>query len=63
VVAVLTTFTMTAMATRAIFARPSMLSAVAMRWRPRRAHPLGVHPVDDAVELFNDSIEAAGGIA
>ena len=40
----------------------AMLSTAVMR-RPRRAHPLGAHPVDDAVELFNDPIESAGGIA
>jgi hypothetical protein len=62
-VAVLTTFAMTAMATRAMFALPAMLSAAAMRWRPGGAHPLGTHPVYNAVELFDDSIEAAGGIA
>jgi hypothetical protein len=62
-VGVLTTFAMTAVATRTMFALPAILSAAAMRWRPGGAHPLGAHPVDDAVELFDDSIEAAGGIA
>jgi hypothetical protein len=40
----------------------AMLSTAVMRRRPGWAHPLGIHPVHDAVELFNDSIEAAGGI-
>ena len=39
----------------------SMLSTAVMR-RPRRAHPLGIHPVHDAVKLLNDPIEAAGRI-
>jgi len=59
-VAVLTTFAMTAVATRAL---PALLSSAAMRWRPGGAHPLSAHAVYDAVELFDDSIEAAGGIA
>lgn len=48
----------------ALLARPprsATVSAAALR-RPRRAHSLSVHPVDDAVELFNDSIETARGI-
>jgi hypothetical protein len=48
----------------ALLARPSRtatVSAAALR-RPRRAHPLGAHSVDDAVELINDSIEAARGV-
>jgi hypothetical protein len=61
-VAVLTTFAMTAVATRAMFALPALLATAVMR-RPGGAHPLGAHPVDDAVELFDDSIEAAGGVA
>jgi hypothetical protein len=54
----LTTFTTPVGA--AVTAR-AMLSTAVMR-RPRRAHPLGIHPVHDAVKLFNDPIEAAGGI-
>jgi hypothetical protein len=42
--------------------RTTPASTAAMRRRPGGPHSLGVHPVDDAVELFNDSIEAAGGI-
>jgi hypothetical protein len=42
--------------------RTATVSPAAMRRWPRRPHSLGGHPVDDAVELFNDSIEAAGGI-
>jgi hypothetical protein len=55
----LTTFTTpvgVAVTTRAMLA---MLSTAAMRRRPWRAHPLGMHPVHDAVKLFNDPIEAA----
>jgi len=59
VVAVLIALTramLTTVATVATVAGP------ATRWRPGGPHPLGAHPVDDAVELFDDSIEAAGRI-
>jgi hypothetical protein len=71
VVAVFTMFMMLATFTtpvgaavtaRAMLAMLAMLAATAMRGRPGGSHPLGAHPVDDAVELFDDSIEAAGGI-
>jgi hypothetical protein len=58
--AMLTVPTMFAMRTGA--ARPTSVNRAMMRGRPRGPHPLGAHPVDDAVELFDDSIEAAGGI-
>jgi hypothetical protein len=68
VVAVFTMFmmlaTFTTPAGAAVTARAmlAMLAATAMRGWPGGSHPLGAHPVDDAVELFNDSIETAGGI-
>jgi hypothetical protein len=68
VVAVFTMFMMPATFTTpvgaAVTARAmlAMLSTAVMRRRPGWAHPLGIHPVHDAVELFNNSIEAAGGI-
>jgi len=42
--------------------RTATVSPAAMRRRPGGPHSLGAHPVDDAVELFDDSIEAAGRI-
>ena len=42
--------------------RAATVAGPAMRRRPGGPHPLSAHPVDDAVELFDDSIEAAGGI-
>jgi hypothetical protein len=58
----LTTFTTPVGAAATAWAMLSMLSAAVMRRRPRRAHPIGTHSVDDAVKLFNDPIEAAGRI-
>jgi hypothetical protein len=58
----LTTFTTPVGAAVTARAMLSMLSTAVMRRRPRRAHPLGIHPVHDAVKLFNDPIEAAGRI-
>jgi hypothetical protein len=46
----------------AMFARPASVARATMRWRTRGPHPLGVHAVHDAVELFDDPIEAAGRI-
>ena len=58
-----TTFTMlTTLATFTRTTRAATVAGPAMRRRPGWPHPLSAHPVDDAVELFDDSIEAAGGI-
>jgi hypothetical protein len=59
--AMLTTFTALA---GALFTRATRTATVstATRRRPGWPHPLGAHPVHDAVELFDDSIEAAGRI-
>jgi hypothetical protein len=53
----LAAFTRTTRTTRA-----ATVAGPAMRRRPGGPHPLSAHPVDDAVELFDDSIEAAGRI-
>ena len=56
----LAAFTRTTRTTRTT--RAATVAGPAMRRRPGGPHPLSAHPVDDAVELFDDSIEAAGGI-
>jgi hypothetical protein len=52
--------------TAAMFAWAMMLATVStpamMRRRPGGPHPLGIHPVHDAVKLFNNPIEAAGRV-
>jgi len=62
----------------AISTTPTMLFVLTMLFTPTRSattsrptlrrairwwHPLGLHPIDDTVELFNDPIQTAGSIA
>jgi hypothetical protein len=42
--------------------RPATTSRPTLRRAIRWPHPLGVHPIHDPVELFDDAIETAGGI-
>jgi len=59
--AMLTTFAALA---GTLFTRATRTATVstATRRRPKWPHPLGAHPVHDAVELFDDSIKPAGGV-
>jgi len=43
--------------------RSATTSRPALRWAIRWRHPLGLHPIDDPVELFDDPIKTAGCIA
>jgi hypothetical protein len=49
-------------AVRARISRTTMVSRPMVRRRNGGAHPLSVHAVHDAIELFDDPIEAAGRI-
>jgi hypothetical protein len=56
-------FTMSTMFAMPIrLTRATSVAAATMRRAARRPHLLGMHPVHDAVEFFDDPIEAAGRI-
>jgi hypothetical protein len=42
---------------------PATTSRPTLRRAIRWTHPLGLHPIHDSIELFDDAIETAGGVA